>query len=63
MDFIRIIWDYLDDPDGNVQHVAEHGLDIENVGEVLAIRRVKEQAIRPEDCAYGVILWKTPTLL
>lgn len=28
MSFIRILWDDRDDPDGNVQHVAEHGLDI-----------------------------------
>jgi len=31
----QIIWDLDDDPDGNVQHIAEHGLSIEEVEEVL----------------------------
>jgi uncharacterized DUF497 family protein len=35
MTFFRILWDAPDDPDGNVQHVAEHGLDIEDVEEAL----------------------------
>lgn len=30
MNFFRILWD---DPDGNVQHIAEHGFDIEDVDE------------------------------
>jgi hypothetical protein len=29
-------WDLDDDPDGNVQHIAEHGLSKEEVEEVLA---------------------------
>jgi uncharacterized DUF497 family protein len=36
MDLFRIIWDDPDDPDGNVQHLAEHGLALEDVEEVLA---------------------------
>lgn len=36
MAFTRLIWDDPEDPDGNVQHIAEHGLDIEDVEEVLA---------------------------
>ena len=36
MDFFRLLWDDPDDPDGNVQHIAEHGLDIEDVEEVLS---------------------------
>lgn len=36
MAFFRLIWDAPDDPAGNVQHIAEHGLDIEDVEEVLA---------------------------
>ena len=36
MSFFRIIWDDPNDPDGNVQHVLEHGLEIEDVEEVLA---------------------------
>jgi hypothetical protein len=35
MNFFRMLWDDADDPAGNVQHVAEHGLDIEDVEEVL----------------------------
>lgn len=34
MPVIDIIWDLPDDPDGNVQHIAEHGLvpsDVEHV--------------------------------
>jgi len=30
-----ILWDAEDDPDGNVQHIAEHGLDVEDVEWVL----------------------------
>jgi uncharacterized DUF497 family protein len=35
MHFLRIIWDDPDDPDGNVQHIAEHGLDVKDLEEVL----------------------------
>ncbi len=35
MDFIRILWDDPKDPFGNVQHILEHGLDIEDVEEAL----------------------------
>jgi hypothetical protein len=34
MPVIDIIWDLPDDPDGNIQHIAEHGLvpsDVEHV--------------------------------
>lgn len=30
-----ILWDLDEDPDGNVQHIAEHGLTREEVEEVL----------------------------
>jgi uncharacterized DUF497 family protein len=36
MDYLRAFWDDPDDPNGNVQHVLEHGLSIEDVEEVLA---------------------------
>ena len=36
MSFWRIIWDDPDDPNGNVQHVTDHGLNIQDVEEVLA---------------------------
>ena len=35
MKFTTTLWDLDDDPDGNVQHVAEHGLTKEEVEEVL----------------------------
>ncbi len=31
-----ILWDLEDDPDGNVQHCAEHGVTTEEVEEVFA---------------------------
>jgi len=30
-----VIWDLEDDPDGNVQHIAEHGITMEEVEEIL----------------------------
>lgn len=36
MDAFQIIWDNPEDPDGNVEHIAEHGLTIEDVEYVLA---------------------------
>ncbi len=30
-----ILWDLEDDPDGNVQHIAEHGVTVAEVEEVL----------------------------
>ncbi len=36
MNIFRILWDDPDDPDGNVQHIADHGLTIEDVEEVLS---------------------------
>ncbi len=35
MGFLRVLWDDPQDPHGNVQHIGEHGLDIEDVEEVL----------------------------
>ena len=32
---LRLIWDLDDDPDGNVQHCAEHGVTQEEVEDVL----------------------------
>jgi uncharacterized DUF497 family protein len=36
MEFVEIIWDLDDDPDGNVQHIAEHGITVNDVLEVLS---------------------------
>jgi len=35
MDIVSILWDLDDEPDGNVEHVAEHGLVKEEVESVL----------------------------
>ncbi|MEA2558942.1 MAG: hypothetical protein QOH06_446 [Acidobacteriota bacterium] len=35
MHFEAILWDLDDDPDGNVQHCAEHGVTKEEIEEVL----------------------------
>ena len=35
MPYHTIIWDLDDDPDGNVQHCAEHGVTKEEVEQVL----------------------------
>lgn len=35
MRFFQVIWDDDDRPDGNVRHIAEHGLTIEDVEHVL----------------------------
>jgi uncharacterized DUF497 family protein len=32
---VQVIWDLPDDPDGNVEHIAEHGLTQEEVEDVL----------------------------
>jgi hypothetical protein len=36
---MEVIWDLPDDPKGNVQHLAEHGVTQEEVEEVLLNRR------------------------
>jgi uncharacterized DUF497 family protein len=35
MAFLSILWDMDDEPDGNVQHCAQHGVTKEEVEEVL----------------------------
>jgi uncharacterized DUF497 family protein len=32
----EVIWDLDDDPDGNVRHIAEHGVSIDEVEDVLS---------------------------
>jgi uncharacterized DUF497 family protein len=36
MSYFDVIWDLEDDPDGNVRHIAEHGVTMEEVEEVLS---------------------------
>jgi uncharacterized DUF497 family protein len=57
MSFFRILWDAPDDPHGNVQHITEHGLEIEDVEEVLTnptSEGVSESSGRP--CVWGYTL-------
>lgn len=35
MPYIEFIWDFEDDPHGNVRHIEEHGLTKEDVEEVV----------------------------
>jgi uncharacterized DUF497 family protein len=35
MDDVQLIWDLEEDPDGNVQHILEHGLSTDQVEDVL----------------------------
>jgi uncharacterized DUF497 family protein len=35
MQFLQVLWDDDDNPDGNVQHCATHGLTIQDVEHVL----------------------------
>jgi len=54
MPFLRVIWDNDDQPDGNVQHIAEHGLtigDVEHVLENPTSEAVSASTGRP--CCFG----------
>ena len=54
MRFFQIIWDDPDDPEGNVQHVADHGLTIDEVEFVLnnaAVEETSQSSGRP--CCSG----------
>lgn len=57
MDFFRILWDEPDDPDGNLQHIAEHGLTVDEVEEVL-INPTNEGTSKStgRPCAWGYTL-------
>lgn len=53
-----IIWDLDDDPEGNVQHVAEHDLTKEEVEEVLAY---PEHRTKSRSSGLPVVLGSTST--
>ena len=36
MPYVEVIWDLDDDPDGNVVHLADHGVTKDEAAEVLA---------------------------
>jgi len=46
MSEIRILWDLVEDPDGNVQHIAAHGITVEEVEEVLLDRNSEDTTSR-----------------
>jgi uncharacterized DUF497 family protein len=57
MNIFQILWDMPDDPDGNVQHIAEHGLTIEDVEEVLSNPTSKgKSASSGLPCVWGYTL-------
>src|SRR5437764_14018748 len=47
MPFESIIWDLDDDPDGNVEHCAEHGVTKEEVEKSFKMRPTPTSAGRP----------------
>ena len=54
MRFVQVIWDDEDQPDGNVQHIGEHGLTIEDVEQVLenpTLETISASTGRP--CCFG----------
>jgi uncharacterized DUF497 family protein len=57
VDYLRILWDDLDDPNGNVQHILEHGLSIDDVEEVLASPTTEgTSASTGRPCVWGYTL-------
>jgi hypothetical protein len=62
---VTIIWDLEDDPEGNVQHIREHGVTIDEAEEVLldpgSSRGVRvRRACRPPSAGprpAGIWLW------
>lgn len=65
---VQVIWDLEDDPDGNVQHIAEHDVSMEDVEEVLNDRSSRttysESSGRPitfgwtADGRYLAVIWE-----
>ena len=43
---VRIIWDVAEVPDGNVRHIAAHGITVEEVEEVLLDRDSEDTTSR-----------------
>ena len=54
MSYLQILWDEDDNPEGNVQHIAEHGLTIEDV-EFVIENAESESVSRSSDrpCVFG----------
>lgn len=56
--FLRVVWDEDDDPLGNVQHIAEHGLLVDEVEAVLS---APETHSRSESSGLPCCFGYTPT--
>ncbi len=46
MEFVEFIWDLPNDPRGNIQHIAEHGVTAEEAEEVVREGYVAAEASR-----------------
>jgi uncharacterized DUF497 family protein len=65
----EIVWDLEDDPDGNVRHIAEHGVSIEEVEEVVSdpdnsteVSRNSDRSITFGETSSGrylAVVWET----
>jgi len=44
MDDVSVLWDLEDDPDGNVQHIAENDLSVEEVEDVCSIPTTRSRS-------------------
>ncbi len=49
MNAVHIVWDLEDDPDGNVQHIREHDVTVEEASEVLLDRGNETERSREHD--------------
>lgn len=66
---VEVIWDLEDEPEGNVQHIALHGVTVEEVEEVLAdpdnsteVSNSSDRSITLAETADGrylAVLWET----
>lgn len=54
----RIFWDLDDDPEGNVQHVAEHGISVE---EVEAVLYAAQEVVASESSGRPITFGETST--
>jgi hypothetical protein len=56
---MRFVWDLEDDPEGNVQHIAEHGVPQDEVEEVLTANH--EHAVFSESSGLPITFGWTST--
>ena len=58
MPVIDIIWDLPDDPDGNIQHIAEHGLVPSDVEHVL---KYPKRRLKSRTSGRPIVFGRTPS--